>query len=92
MKSELLDRRVRLNAAAFYYDYQDLQVFIYDTSSGDPGQSKLNAGSAQIYGLEAELTVKPTAQFDAFLSISTAQQRVPELLGRTRERLLGQPR
>ena len=71
VKSELLDRRVRLNAAAFYYDYQDLQVFIYDTSSGVPVQIKLNAGSAKIYGLEAELTVRPTAQFEAFLSAST---------------------
>ena len=71
VKSELLDRRVRLNAAAFYYDYQDLQVFIYDTSSGVPVQIKLNAGSARIYGLEAELTVRPTAQFEAFLSAST---------------------
>ncbi|MGO4610745.1 TonB-dependent receptor, partial [Variovorax sp. 2RAF20] len=26
-KSEFLDRRLRLNAAAFYYDYQDLQVY-----------------------------------------------------------------
>jgi iron complex outermembrane receptor protein len=71
VKSEMLDRRVRLNAAAFYYDYQDLQVFIYDTSGDVPVQIKLNAGSARIYGLEAELTVKPTAQFEAFLSAST---------------------
>jgi iron complex outermembrane receptor protein len=67
----MLDRRVRLNAAAFYYDYKDLQVFIYDTSGEVPVQIKLNAGSARIYGLEAELTVKPTAQFEAFLSAST---------------------
>jgi iron complex outermembrane receptor protein len=69
-KTELLDRRVRLNAAAFYYDYKDLQVFIYDTSGAIPVMRKLNAGSARIYGLEAELTVKPTAQLDAFVSIS----------------------
>jgi iron complex outermembrane receptor protein len=71
VKSEMLDRRVRLNAAAFYYDYRDLQVFIYDTSGDVPVQIKLNAGSARIYGLEAELTVKPTAQFEVFLSASS---------------------
>lgn len=70
VKSEMLERRVRLNAAAFYYDYEDLQVFIYDTSGEVPVQIKLNAGSARIYGLEAELTFKPTAQFEAFLSAS----------------------
>jgi len=69
-KSEMMDRRVRLNASAFYYDYQDLQVFIYDLSTGVPLQSKLNAGSGSVYGMEAELTVKPTSQFDAFLGIS----------------------
>ena len=69
-KTELLDRRVRLNAAAFYYDYKDLQVFIYDTTALLPVMRKVNAGSAKIYGLEAELTVKPTAQLDAFVSIS----------------------
>jgi len=68
-KTELMDRRVRLNAAAFYYDYQDLQVFIYDDSV-PPLQSKVNAGSGSIYGMEAELTVKPTSQFDAFLGLS----------------------
>jgi iron complex outermembrane receptor protein len=69
-KTELLDRRVRLNAAAFYYDYKDLQVFIYDTSGAIPVMRKMNAGDARIYGLEAELTVKPTEQLDAFVSIS----------------------
>jgi len=69
-KSEMMDRRVRLNAAAYYYDYKDMQVFIYDNTTGVPVQRKLNAGSGNIYGLEAELTVKPTSQFDAFLGLS----------------------
>jgi iron complex outermembrane receptor protein len=69
-KSEMMDRRVRLNMAAYYYDYQDLQVFIYDTSTGIPIQRKVNAGSGQVYGLEADLTVKPTSWFDAFLGVS----------------------
>jgi iron complex outermembrane recepter protein len=73
VKSEMLDRRVRLNAAAYYYDYQDLQVFIYDTSTGIPIQRKVNAGSGQVYGLEADLTVKPTSWFDAFLGVSLLQ-------------------
>jgi iron complex outermembrane receptor protein len=69
-KTELLDRRVRLNTAAFYYDYKDLQVFLYDTSGAIPVLRKLNAGSARIYGLEAELTAKPTEQLEGFVSVS----------------------
>jgi len=74
-KSEFMDRRVRLNAAAYYYDYQDLQVFIYDTSTGIPIQRKVNAGSGEVYGLEADLTVKPTSWFDAFLGVSLLQSK-----------------
>jgi iron complex outermembrane receptor protein len=70
IKSEFMDRRLRFNAAAFYYDYQDLQVFIYDVSTGIPIQRKLNAGSGEIYGLEADLTFRPTSGLDLFLSMS----------------------
>ncbi|HEX7373918.1 MAG TPA: TonB-dependent receptor [Steroidobacteraceae bacterium] len=69
-KSEFMDRRVRFNAAAFYYDYQDLQVFIYDTSGAIPIQRKTNAGAGEIYGLETDLTWKPASQFDMYLSMS----------------------
>jgi iron complex outermembrane receptor protein len=69
-KSEMMDRRVRLNADVYYYDYKDMQVFVYDNTSGVPIQRKLNAGSGNIYGMEAELTVRPTSRFDAFLGLS----------------------
>ena len=32
MKSEFLDRRLRLNGAAYYYDYKDYQALIYTVS------------------------------------------------------------
>jgi iron complex outermembrane receptor protein len=70
LKTEMLDHRVRLNTAAFYYDYKDLQVFIYDTTGEIPVMRKINAGAARVYGLEAELTAKPTEQLEAFVSIS----------------------
>ena len=79
LKSEMMDRRVRLNIAAYFYDYQDLQVFIYDNST-PPLQSKLNAGSGEVYGLEAELTVKPTDRFEAFLSASTLNSKYKDFV------------
>jgi iron complex outermembrane recepter protein len=60
LKTDFLDRRVRFNAAAFYYDYRDLQVFVFDTSGTVPVQRKLNAGSAELYGLETDVTIRPT--------------------------------
>jgi iron complex outermembrane receptor protein len=51
MKSEFLDRRLRLNAALFYYDYTDQQ---FTNNVGLSGYL-VNAGRTDIYGLELEL-------------------------------------
>ena len=66
VKTDLLDRHLRFNASAFYYDYRDLQVFIFDLSGPVPVQRKLNAGNARIYGLEAEITAKPVRNLELF--------------------------
>lgn len=82
LKSELLDGRLRLNAAAFYYDLTDQQVFVLE--SVGPGlvvQTLSNAGESSVTGGEAELQFAPNdalllslggswldAQFDEFTS------------------------
>lgn len=54
LKTELFDRTMRLNTAAFWYDYKDLQV-----SNQSQGVSVTsNAASARIMGLEAEVDVR----------------------------------
>jgi outer membrane receptor protein involved in Fe transport len=69
-KSQFADNRVRLNAAAFYYDYRDQQVqsAIYTRVVAPVGGFVLfdgpigkvvNAPKAHIYGAEAELTWRP---------------------------------
>jgi len=56
LKSDLLDRRLRFNAAVFYYDYKNIQL----TSFLSPGVVNiLNATSAEIYGLDVDITAKP---------------------------------
>jgi len=74
-KSDLLDRTLRFNAAAFYYDYRDLQVFVFDTSGVLPVQRKLNAGNAELYGLEIELQAQPSRTFNAFVNASLLHAR-----------------
>jgi iron complex outermembrane receptor protein len=65
LKSEFLDRRVRLNLAAFRMDYEDLQVRF----PGDVGQLIIqNATEATIDGAELELT----ALVSDFLTLSLA--------------------
>jgi iron complex outermembrane receptor protein len=52
VKSDLLDKRVRLNAATYYYDQKNVQVM--QIVSGV--QNIYNADGAKIYGLDADLT------------------------------------
>lgn len=58
LKSTLFDRRVRLNGAAFYYDYKDVQVASIEAGIG----SIYNAATARTYGLELELDAQVTSQ------------------------------
>jgi iron complex outermembrane receptor protein len=58
-KSMLLDRRVRLNAAVFYYDYDDFQAFSFEDLL-----NKITNQDAEIYGVEAELQANPWEGWD----------------------------
>jgi iron complex outermembrane receptor protein len=51
-KSQWLSGRLALNAAAFFYDYDDLQVSTVGENA-DVGIE--NAGKAQIYGIDADM-------------------------------------
>ena len=64
VKSSLADRKVRINAAAFHYDYDDLQVAVLY-----PDRSVVeNAARARIQGLDFELAVRPNRQLSFDLS------------------------
>jgi iron complex outermembrane receptor protein len=73
LKTELFDRRVRLNVAAFRSNYDAIQLtllscpqFSDPTTTADdngPCQATANAGDAHITGFEAETTIKPLPGF-----------------------------
>lgn len=56
IKSELMERRLRLNASVFYYDWDDLQVQI----TRDKALFTINAGKAIGKGADVELTFQAT--------------------------------
>jgi iron complex outermembrane receptor protein len=59
-KSELLERRVRLNGALFYSRYLNQQTFAQQLdASGANWFREVNAGKARIWGLEGELLAEP---------------------------------
>ncbi len=65
LKSQLADRRVRINLAAFSYDYDDLQVAVLY-----PDRSVVeNAASARIQGLDVELSARPNPRFGFDLAL-----------------------
>lgn len=55
VKIELLDRKLRMNLAAFHYDYSNLQVNIVEGVS----LVTRNAANAKVDGVEAEITALP---------------------------------
>jgi iron complex outermembrane receptor protein len=64
-KTDWLDRRLRVNAALFYSDYEDIQLLFVNSANQ---QEAVNAGTAEIYGLELEVAGKPTDTFTVGLS------------------------
>ena len=71
IKSQFLDRRLRLNLAGFYYNYDDLQI-------GKVVTNLLlleNAATARIYGLEAELQAQLSPRFEVNANASWLHAR-----------------
>ncbi len=62
LKSELFGNRVRLNVAAFYYDYRDIQA----QQVIDIAPVTVNAGDAEIYGLDVDFEAQVTRELNVF--------------------------
>lgn len=70
-KSTLADGDVRLNASAFYYDYQDYQALTF------AGLSQfINNSDATLTGIEAELTWLPGDNWDIKLGASVLDTNI----------------
>jgi iron complex outermembrane receptor protein len=61
VKSDWFDRRLRVNATGFYMDYTDLQLpaVVLDPLSGLPTFPTVNAGEADIVGVELDFEAHP---------------------------------
>jgi iron complex outermembrane recepter protein len=74
IKSEFFGRRLRINAAAFYYDYHNYQAARWLGSSG----LIVNA-DAYIYGGELELTASPTNNLELSFNAGYQQNKVKDV-------------
>jgi len=59
IKSDLFDRRARLNVAGFFTDYDDIQRDAIVAVNGAPATVISNAAKAKVKGVEVELTTLP---------------------------------
>lgn len=66
LKTTMLENTLRANLVGYYYDYQDLQV----TQPGNLSVLTENAATAEIYGVEAELTYLPIDDLELNLSVN----------------------
>ncbi|MHB9879318.1 TonB-dependent receptor [Pacificimonas sp. ICDLI1SI03] len=58
-KLDLFDRHLRINAAAFLNQYDDLQVPQFAAGTGGASTLLVNAGEAEFKGVELEVTLVP---------------------------------
>lgn len=70
-KTQFADGLARLNAAIFYYDYEDYQAFTF--SDGTPSIANADATN---YGGEVELVVMPDEHWDILLGLSLQDSEV----------------
>ncbi len=73
LKTDLLDRKLRLNVSAFINDYKDIQLPLISCASlgsNAPCGARQNAGNGKIKGFEAEMFASPVPGLDIDASVS----------------------
>jgi iron complex outermembrane receptor protein len=73
IKTDLLDRKLRVNLSAFINDYKAIQLPLISCASlgsSAPCGARQNAGDGKIKGFEVEVTASPVAGLDIDASLS----------------------
>jgi iron complex outermembrane receptor protein len=75
-KSEWFDNRLRLNAAYFYEEFENLQLEVLTPS----GVTNLNL-NVEVNGLEVEILAEPFEGFNLFGNVGTLNNNIPNTPG-----------
>lgn len=81
LKSEWFERRLRLNLAGFFYDYEDLQ---FTAVTADPADGTLllvvdNVATAEVQGFELELVARPMEGLDLTAAVGYTDFEVTDV-------------
>ncbi|MCW2338886.1 outer membrane receptor protein involved in Fe transport [Sphingobium sp. B2D3A] len=74
LKTDLLDNRLRMNFAAYYYDYKNIQV----QKVGLAATGIINGASARIYGAEVDFDARISPAFDLAGSLAYTNAQFKE--------------
>ncbi len=94
-KTTFFDGRLLFDAAAFYNQYNDLQVFVLvnpppgDTQGALPVNVLDNAQSAHTEGVEAQIEVRPISPLTASVQLGFLNTRLDHYVARPRARHAG---
>lgn len=83
-KQSLLNRRMHVNGAVFYYDYKDKQVFgvLKDPIFG-PQAALVNVPKSHVFGLEGDVSIKPVPGLTLTGAATYLKTRITEYTGYT---------
>jgi iron complex outermembrane receptor protein len=70
VKSQLLDKRLTVNAAIFKTDYDNYQANFYDVVNGTTITRLINAGRVSTQGVELDLEARPTGRLTLTQSLA----------------------
>jgi iron complex outermembrane receptor protein len=86
IKTTLLDGRLRLNAAAFHYDYKDLQIFsTVRTTSGDNSSILDNISKARVDGVDLDAAWQPFGSLTLGLALGYMDGEYQEFISEGRD-------
>jgi iron complex outermembrane recepter protein len=83
VKSELFNRRLRLNAAYFYYDYKDVQVRSLAPPALPGNAILINAAKERQKGIDIDLNLAVTRNFSVNASFEHLNSRYRDFPGTT---------
>ncbi len=78
IKSELLNRTLRLNVAVFKTDFQGYQANVFDTLNGTVITRTINAGDVESSGLEVDATARVTPDLTINASVANTHARIKQ--------------
>ena len=76
LKTEMLDRKLRLNVAAFQSEYKGYQANVPDLVNGVIVTRLINAGAVSTKGVELDLTARITPEFTLSAAVANTIARV----------------